>query len=363
MNGRRPPSSAADGPTNPIPWNTQIKDRRRILWGAAILMLCLSAVYPSAGMASGNKLFRIGTGGLAGVYHPIGKLLAQAITGFLQDGERNSPLFPGCIGVAQTSGGSISNVRALSAGEIEAGLVQADVAFAAFTGGAPFEGDASGGALRAIASLYPEKFQIVTRREAQIQSVSGLRGRAVSIDEAGSGTLSVTRIILNAHGMSEADFTPFYLKPDFAVQKIRDGVIDGFTVMSGVPMNAVMQVSDIGLHLVPIDPEIAARISSRYPYLVPGEIPANAYPGVPATPTIQVHALLLVRANTDEALAYRLTRMLWSEETRALLACGHPQGRAIARARALEGLSVPLHPGAIRYYQESGLALPRPPAP
>ncbi len=270
---------------------------------------------------------------------------------------------PGYIGVAQSSGGSVANVRALASGEIETGIVQADVAAWAFQGERVFAGDESVKVVRAVASLYPEKFQIVTRRDANIRSVSDLRGKRISIDEIGSGSLMVMRIVLDAYGLSEKDMYPLYLKPNFTDDKMVKGELQGFVVMAGIPMEAAQRVADIGLFFVPIDREIALRINAKFPYLVPGEIPAGAYPGVPDTPTLQVHALLVVSSAIPEDLVYQLTASLWSERTLSLLKGGHPQGKAITLKTALQGISIPLHPGAERFYREHGIVSKRTPTP
>ena len=315
-------------------------------------------VAPAVCSGKEKRLFRIGTGGLTGVYYPIGKLIAEGLTD-ADDGkgdyEKGMKGIPGIIGVAQNSAGSIENVKTVAAGEIEAGLVQADVASWAYHAEHVFNGNNSIRAVRSVASLYPEKFQIVTRKDADIHSVEELRGKRISVDEIGSGTLSVMRIVLNAHDMSEKDMFPLYFKPMFAYNKILNGEIQGFAIMAGTPTEAVAQLSEIGFSLVPIVPEIALHINKRFPYLVPGVINAGVYPGIPETPTIQVHALLVVSSVTDEKLVYEATAALWSERTRLLLEHGHPQGKAITLETALDGISIPLHRGAERFYRERGM--------
>ena len=122
-------------------------------------------------------------------------------------------------------------------------------------------------------------------------------------------------------------------------------------------MEAVLNLSNIGISLVPIQKEVADKINRRYPYLVPGFIPANIYPGIPETPTIQVHALLAVSSAMDEELVYRVTAALWSQHMLSLLKQGHPQGKAITLETALTGLSIPLHEGAKRFYLEHGMVI------
>jgi len=327
-----------------------------------ILLLCLvlsASVSPASHAEEARRFFRIGTGGLTGVYYPIGKLIASGLT----EPDKGNGGVRGLVGVAQNSAGSIENVRAVVTGEIDAGLVQADVAAWAFQGEHVFAGDKSPRVLRAVASLYPEKFQIVTRRDANIHQVSELRGKRISIDEIGSGTLSVMRIVLDAHGLTEKDLLPVYLKPVFTQDKMVSGELQGFVMMAGIPMEAVTRISDIGISLVPIAPEIASRISARYPYLVPGEIPAEVYPGIPATPTLQVYALLVVSSETPEELVYAVTTALWSKRTLSLLNEGHPQGKMITLKTALEGVSIPVHPGAERFYREQGITVKGTPTP
>ena len=215
-----------------------------------------------------------------------------------------------------------------------------------------FKGNSNAKNIRAIASLYPEKFQIVTRRDAKIRNVSDLRGKRISVDEIGSGTLAVMRIVLETYGLSEKKLKPVYLKPVFTHDKILSGELQGFVMMAGAPMKAVSQLLDTGISLVPIAPDMASRIEIKYPYLVPGTISADVYSGIPETPTIQVHALLVVNRTMDEDLVYKITAALWSEQMLSLFKTGHPQGKSITPATALAGISIPLHPGAKKYYKK-----------
>ena len=146
-----------------------------------------------------------------------------------------------------------------------------------------------------------------------------------------------------------------YLKPAFTLNRMTSGDIQGFTMMSGTPMDAVLDISKIGISLVPIEEKTALAINSRYPYLVPGMIGEDVYPGVGRTPTLQVYALFLVSADLDTGLVYGVTRSLWSRQMGKLLTKGHPRGKSIRLGTALDGLSVPLHPGAEKFYRERGL--------
>lgn len=315
---------------------------RAFLLGLAVAALSVLLAPPGASPQDAG-LLRIGTGGLLGVYYPVGKALAEGITA--------ASVAPGLVAVAQTSGGSVANVRALIDREIEAGLVQADSAHRALHGQGPFAGMAGASGIRAVASLYPERLQILVRRDAGIARVEDIRGKAVSLDEAGSGTLAVMRVVLEAHGLTENDFRPVYLKPEFTLDRLSEGKLDGFCLMAGTPAKAVQDVFGPQHMLVPVAP----GISRAHPYLVPGLIPAGTYPGVPDTPTIEVSALLVVREDMDESLVQALTAAVWNERTGALLREAHVQGRHVVLESALHGVSIPLHEGARRFYAEAGL--------
>ncbi len=312
-----------------------------------LIMLTLKLVFPAGdAFAEDYRLLRIGTGGLHGVYYPIGNALAEGIT--------SANIATGLIAVAQTSGGSVANVQALTSGDIEAGLVQADVALWALRGEGPFAGE-EGRPVRALASLYPEQLQILVRRDAQIQGVTDFRGKTISLDVAGSGTLAVMRIILAAHGLSENDFNPVYLKPEFTTERLADGKLHGISLVAGIPVKAIAEIAGQEFSFLPIDPDIASIITHEHPYLVPSVIPAETYSGRPEIPTMEVNALLLVHEGLDEDLVYAMTAAIWDEQTQALLRSAHSQGRSVTLESAVHGLSVPLHSGAIRFYQEQKL--------
>lgn len=296
--------------------------------------------------------FRIGTGGSTGVYYPVGKLIAAGLT---VSAAKDSSALRGFIGVAQNSAGSIENVRAVIAGELEAGMVQADIAALAYNRQGDFTGLSDADNVRAIAGLYSEKFQLVVRKDAGIDTFHDLKGKRISVDELGSGTRAVTNIVLRAYGMSETDLLPLYLKPAFTEDKMKSGQLQGFAIMAGAPNAAVSKLYDSGVTLLPIDPPVAAAISQHYKYLAPGKIGRDVYRDIPETPTLEVYALLVVGGKMSDDMAYAVTEALFSPETLKLLHEGHPLGKAITLDSALQGISIPLHPGAERFYKDRQL--------
>jgi TRAP transporter TAXI family solute receptor len=260
------------------------------------------------------------------------------------------------VAIAQSSNGSVGNVNAIHAGALESGFAQSDVAYWAYTGTGIYEGQEKVDNLRAIANLYPESLHLVARKGAEIASIKDLKGKRVSLDEPGSGTLVDARIVLDAFGLSEDDLEVDYIKPSPAVAKIRDNQLDAFLIVAGYPTGSVVELaSSVGAELVPIEGPEIDKLLETYEFFTRDEIPAGTYEGIRATPTISVGAQWLVAEEVEEDLVYGITQALWHENARKLLDAGHAKGRSITLETAVEGIGIPLHPGAERFYREAGL--------
>jgi TRAP transporter TAXI family solute receptor len=313
----------------------------------------------STAKAQEMRFFRIGTGGVAGTYYPIGGLIADIISnppGARPCDKGGSCGVPGLVAIAQSSNGSVGNVNAIHAGALESGFAQSDVAYWAYTGTGIYEGQEKVDNLRAIANLYPESLHLVARKGAEIASIKDLKGKRVSLDEPGSGTLVDARIVLDAFGLSEDDLEVDYIKPSPAVAKIRDNQLDAFLIVAGYPTGSVVELaSSVGAELVPIEGPEIDKLLETYEFFTRDEIPAGTYEGIRATPTISVGAQWLVAEEVEEDLVYGITQALWHENARKLLDAGHAKGRSITLETAVEGIGIPLHPGAERFYREAGL--------
>lgn len=312
-----------------------------------------------AAAAVGLTFFRIGTGSTGGTYYPVGGVIASAISN--PPGSRpcergGSCGVPGLIAVAQSTSGSVENAAAISAGRLESGFCQADVAYWASTGTGVYAGKGKLGNLSAIANLYPESLHLVVRAGAGVRRVTDLRGRRVSLDREGSGSRVDALLVLEAYGLGPADMEDVELPPQEAADLLREGELDAFFMVVGTPAPVVKELADRSLiTLVPIEGAQAVALSERYPFFSVDAVSSGTYFNVPFTPTLSVGAQWLVGANVPEERVYEITRALWHEQTRRLLDSGHPKGRLIRIETALQGLGVPLHPGAERYYRERGL--------
>ena len=320
--------------------------RRQAVAGALLIAV------GSAGAALAQQaFFRIGTGGTGGTYYPIGGLVANAISG--QDGGKG---VAGLVSTAVASNGSVANINAIQGGSSESGFTQSDVAYWAYTGTGLYEGKPKVQDLRVIATLYPETVHIVARKDANIKSVADLKGKRVSIDEPGSGTIVDSRLVLAAFGIAEKDIKPEYLKPGPAGDRLKDNALDAFFFVGGYPTGAISELAtSSGISLVPIAGPQVEKLLAEYKFFAKNTVPAGVYKDVAETQTISVNAQWVTTAKQPEDLVYKITKALWSDETRKQLDAGHAKGKLITAKTATTGLGIPLHPGAEKFYKEAGL--------
>jgi TRAP transporter TAXI family solute receptor len=298
------------------------------------------------GAAQAQQFFRIGTGGTAGTYYPIGGMIANAVS---QPGK--------IIVTAQASNGSLANVNGIAGGAMESGFSQSDVATWAQTGKGLFEGKPSIAELRLIANLYPETIHVVVKKGSGIKSIAELKGKRVALDEPGSGTLVNARLVLAAYGLKESDIKPEYIKPNQASDKMKDGALDAFFFVGGAPAGAIAELasSGAGIELLPITGAQADTLRRGNPFFANDSVPAATYKDVAAVNTLSVGAQWVTSAKADAETVYQITKSLYSDATQKALAAGHAKGKLITVKNAVQGAGIPVHPGAERFYKEAGV--------
>lgn len=294
--------------------------------------------------AAQQKFFRIGTGGTAGTYYPVGGLIANAISGAALDAS------------AVATNGSVANVNGIVGGSMESGFSQADVATWAYTGTGIWQGRPKVEELRAIANLYPETVHVVVKKGSNIRSIADLKGKRVSIDEPGSGSIINAKAVLLAYGIKDGDYRAENLKPGPSAEKLKDGGLDAFFITGGYPTAAVTELAaTTGIDLLPIEATQAQKIMTDFKFFAADEIPDGVYKDAKGVRSLSVGAQWITSTKIGADLVYEVTRGLWSDRTRAALDAGHAKGKAIRKETALVGLGLPLHPGAERFYREAGL--------
>jgi len=358
-------TALCEGPPKPVSNGNQIVSvlprllnswlKRAWVVAALIMFPILSAT----AVAQDLNIIRIGTGSTAGTYFPIGGLIGNAISnppGSRPCDRGGSCGVPGLIAVAQSTGGSVANVEAVEAGLMDMALSQADVAYWSFHGTGAFEGKKPRESLRAIANLFPESIHVIARAEAGIETLQDLKGKRVSIGGPGSGSRIDARLILTAFGLRFSEMTLLEMELEPSTDAMVAGEIDALFLVSGAPALAVQDLAErADLTFVPIDGPIAEKLSKIFPFFTKGRIPLGVYGDNPDTITLDVGAILLVRDDMPEDLAYGITRALWHSNTAPLFANGHPRARFMNLGRATQGIGFKLHPGARRYYVEENM--------
>ncbi|MBE0402373.1 TAXI family TRAP transporter solute-binding subunit [Halomonas citrativorans] len=296
--------------------------------------------------ASAQQL-SIATGGTGGVYYPIGGGLAEMINNHIE----------GAQATAEVTGASVENMGLIMRGDADLATALADTVYQAYTGTDDFEGRQVENT-RALASLYPNAVQLVTLAESDIQSINDLAGKRVSVGAPGSGTELNARAVLEANGISYEDFTPQRLNFNETADAIRDGDIDAGFWSVGPPTSSILNLAATrDIRLISLSDEEIANAQEEEAVFAPYELAAGMYEGMDeAVQTIGIPNVLVVNAEMDEELAYQLTQLLF-EHTDELIAV-HPAANDTTIEFTMNSTPVPLHPGAIRYFEEMDVEIP-----
>lgn len=319
-------------------------------WLVLVTAVFVVASSAGPGVAQPVRLLSLVTGGTAGVYFPLGGAMAEIW---------NSRV-PGVRVAAQSSGASVANIQFLARGEAHLGLVQNDIAYYAYNGKEMFFNTAQNRpepvtTIRGVAMLYPETIQIVTLRSKNITRIEDLRGKRVVVGAPGSGTEANARQILLVHGLFYSQIRPDFLSFAAGIDQLRDGHVDAVFITAGYPTAAVTDIAaSRDIALIPISADKLAELRQRYPFYARQVVPAGTYRGLTApVETAAVMAMLIARADLNDDLMYNMTKALWENLDR--MRAAHARGRDLALARAKEGMPIPVHPGAERYYREKGV--------
>ena len=310
-----------------------------------IIVLALIALL-SFGMIAckRSETIRFATGGVAGTYYPFGTAIATTIT------EKT-----GISVIVQATGASRANILLMQEGEVEMAIVQNDVMDYAWRGVDLFAADGQITNFRTMAALYSEVCQVIVNPASGIRSIADLRGKNVSVGDAGSGVEFNARQILEAHGITFNDINRQNLSFAASADAIRDGRIDAFFATAGAPTPAIVDLA-LGREIVvmEVSETNANQLIRNYPFYSRYAIPAGTYQGMNRqVMTVAVKATLIVHESLSDDTVYKMTKALF--EHRELIALGHARGQDINASYAIEGIgNVPFHPGAARYFREIG---------
>ena len=309
----------------------------------AVIAMFVMAAMLLTGCGKDRMMF--GTGGSAGTYYSYGGVIAQYITNYA-----------GVRVTAVSSGGSKANIQSIQDGDFQLGFTQSDVMAYAWEGTKAFEKDGGTQDFRVLGGLYAETVQLITMDE-NITSVEDLRGKSVSIGEAGSGVYFNAIDVLSAAGITLDDIKPQYQSFEASKEALKDGMIQAAFIVAGAPTTAITELATTnGVHIINIDGEFRDSILDQCPYYAAYQIPADTYPGQPEPiETITVKATVIVSAYLDEETVYNMTAAIF--DNAEAISLENAKGRELSIENATEGMAAPFHVGAARYYQEHGVSV------
>lgn len=257
-----------------------------------------------------------------------------------------------------TTAGSVANALLIDAGEARFGLVQSDVAAAAVTGQGAFASNGPLRHLRAVAALFPEPVHVVVRQDARIDAIEGLRGKRVALGSRGSGTRQTALQVLRAHGLDPGDYVVIETRdPAEALDLLAAGRIDAVIEVVSAPWRQLaVAAAQAPLQLLPLDTAAMQQLDATVPGLLPLTIPERTYAWqAGGVDTLAATALLVAGSEVPDAAVTNVLDFLFKD---GLAAERGVSASRLSRARALSGITIPLHDGAADYYSDA--ASPRP---
>ena len=320
----------------------------------AVLLVILVASLATAGgqgeAEDGGPVFAtIGTGGVTGVYYPAGGAISRMVNAKSDDyGIRAS---------VESTGGSVFNINAVLSGDLEFGIAQSDRQYQALNGMAEWDGNAQP-ELRSVFSLHPEAITLIAAVDSGIETVADLEGKRVNIGNPGSGQLQNSLDVLRAFGLTEDDIDAEQVGAVEAPSLMQDGRIDAFFYTVGHPNGNITEATSgrTQVRIVDIMGDGVDALFEELPYYAEAMIPADFYPqaanDADAT-TMGVKATLVSSTAVSDNVVYAITKEVFDnlDEFKSL----HPAFGVLTQENMLQGLSAPIHAGALRYYEEAGL--------
>ncbi|MCF7746348.1 TAXI family TRAP transporter solute-binding subunit [Sulfitobacter sp. M39] len=306
-----------------------------------------SALVAGTAATAQEKFITIGTGGQTGVYFVVGQSICRLVN---RDSAET-----GLKCTAPSTGGSIANINAIKAGDMDMGVAQSDWQFHAYNGSSQFEGDKFDKE-RAVFSVHAEPFNVIARADSGIESFDDLKGKRVNVGNPGSGQRATMEVVLDAKGWTMDDFAlASELKPAEQAAALGDNKVDAIIYTVGHPNGSIQEaVSTVDAKLVPVEGEAIDKLVADNPFYAYSTIPGGMYKGTDAdVKTFGVKATFVTSADVDEEVVYEVVKAVFDNFDRFKKL--HPAFENLKEEEMIkDGLSAPLHDGAAKYYKERG---------
>ncbi len=330
----------------------EVKMKKGLIIGLALVfaMVLFMGGTPSTAQAKITYV-TIGTGGITGVYYPTGGAIAKIVN-------KKRKVY-GIRATVESTGGSVFNVNAVMSGDLEFGVVQSDRQYQAINGLAEWKDKGPQKDLRAVFSIHPESVTLVATVDSGIKTIKDLKGKRVNIGNPGSGQRQNAIDALSAVGIDyKKDIKAEGVKAAEAPGLLQDGRLDAFFYTVGHPSGAIKEATAgaTKVRFVAVEGPGIDKLISEKPYYAKSVIPVKLYPGAvnkEDVPTFGVKATFVTSAKVPDDVVYAITKEVFDNfETFKKL---HPAYQVLTKKGMLEGLSAPIHPGAMKYYKEVGL--------
>lgn len=321
--------------------------RTRFATLALAVGIASAASLAPAPAAAQQKFITVGTGGIVGVYYPLGGAMCR----FVNAGRKDH----GLRCTVESTGASVFNINAVMAGDMDVGFAQSDTQYYAMKGEGPWK-DKPQPKLRALFSVYPELFTLVARQDANIKKFEDIKGKRINIGDPGSGTRATMELVMKEFGIAQSDLKlAAELKFVEMAPALCDNKIDAFVFVAGHP-NAIFQeaATSCASNIASVSGPPINRFVAANPFYAKADIPGKMYKGTDAAqPSFGVLATLVVSADMPDSTAYVITKAVFDnfDDFKKL----HPAIANITKEGSLLGNTVPFHPGATKYFKEKGL--------
>ncbi|MCP3944162.1 MAG: TAXI family TRAP transporter solute-binding subunit [Desulfobacteraceae bacterium] len=321
-----------------------------------LFVIALAAVFGiglfivTAPVQAANQTFvTIGTGGVTGVYYPTGAAIARLVN----KGKKGH----GIKCSVESTGGSVYNLNAIAAGELDMGVAQSDWQYHAYHGTSKFAKKGPNKDLRSVFSIHPEPFTVVARADSGIKNFMDLKGKRVNIGNPGSGQRGTMEVVMGALNWTKDDFKlASELKSAEQSTALCDNKIDAIVFTVGHPSGSIKEAStSCDSVMVPVDGPVIEKLVGNNTYYRMASIPAGMYRGTKdVTPTFGVGATFVSSAKVSDDIIYQVVKAVFEnfDQFKKL----HPAFANLKKEEMIrDGLSAPLHDGAKKYYKEAGL--------
>ncbi len=311
------------------------------------LTLAAALAMGATAAAGQDQFITIGTGGQTGVYFVVGQSICRLVNRGTSDHNLKC--------TAPSTGGSIANINAIAAGDMDMGVAQSDWQYHAYNGTSEFEGNQVD-KLRAVFSVHGEPFTVVARADSGVEKFDDLFGKRVNVGNPGSGQRATMDVVLGAMGKSEADFSlASELKPAEQSAALGDNKVDAIIYTVGHPNGSIQEAtSTVDAKLIPVTGEAIDKLVEENPYYAKATIPGGLYAGTDEdVETFGVKATFVTSADVPDDVVYQVVKAVFDNFDR--FKGLHPAFANLKEEEMIsDGLSAPLHPGAVKYYKERG---------